>query len=112
MDEEPTPANEANTFAANILAQPTEGEVDNSRDGTPVEATARSEPEVLPEAVRDAHGNGDREDRIRTVEGQSVSARSAGEQDRKSDPTPTAEPPEDLSVREARDAFPDDGYGM
>jgi type IV conjugative transfer system coupling protein TraD len=111
-EEEVEPANVANTFATNILSQPTENEVDNSRDATPVEATARTEPPVLLQDMRERSGDDDRKDRKRSLEGQSVHARSEDQQRQKDDPTPTGERPEDLSIREARDAFPDDGYGM
>ena len=111
-EEEVEPANVANTFATNILSQPTENEVDNSRDATNVEATARTEPQVLLQDMRERSGDDDRKDRERSLEGKSVQARSEDQQRQKDDPTPTGERPEDLSIREARDAFPDDGYGM
>ena len=111
-EDEVAPANEANTFATNILSQPTEGEVDNSRDGTPIEATARSEPQVLLADMRNPLGNDHRDERTRSAEGQPVQSRSDEQQFRRNDPTPTAETAENLSIREARDAFPDDGYGL
>lgn len=111
-EDEVAPTNEANAFATTILSQPTEGEVDNSRDGTSIEATARSEPQVLLADMRDRSDDDARGDRSRSMEGPSAAAHTAGDHHDKSDPAPAAESPEDLSIREARDAFPDDGYGM
>ena len=101
------PANEANNLATNILSQPTEGEVDNSRDGTPIEATARSEPPVLPADMRENVADDSRDDRSRSTSVQSEQPRAEGNRPHKSGPAPVAERAEDLSIREARDAFPD-----
>jgi type IV conjugative transfer system coupling protein TraD len=106
-EEEVAPANEANNLATNILSQPTEGEVDNSRDGTPIEATARSEPPVLLADMREKVGDEPRDDRSRSTSVQSEQPRAEGNQAHKSGPTPMVERAEDLSIREARDAFPD-----
>lgn len=106
-EEEAVPANEANNLATNILSQPTEGEVDNSRDGTPIEATARSEPPVLPADMRENVADDSRDDRSRSTSVQSEQPRAEGNRPHKSGPAPVAERAEDLSIREARDAFPD-----
>jgi type IV conjugative transfer system coupling protein TraD len=110
--EEVTPANEANNFATNIRSQATEGQVENARGETPVEATVRNETQVLLADMRNQASDGDRDDRTRSLKGQSPQSRSGGTQHQKDDPTPTGERPENLSIREARDAFPDDGYGL
>ena len=111
VEEQVSPANDANDFAANILSQPTEGEVDNSRDGMPIEATARSEPQVL---LADMRGRSDRDHRdegTKPSDGQAT--RSRGDhREQKENAAQEAERSEDLSIREARDAFPDDGYGL
>lgn len=100
-DEEVEPANVANTFATNILSQPTENEVDNSRDATTVEATARTEPQVLLQDMRERSGDDDRKDRERSLEGRSVQARSEDQQrqkgsyvarDDRDDPDPRGRP--------------------
>ncbi len=101
------PANEANDLATNILSQPTESEVDNSRDGMPIEATARSEPPVLPADTREKIADVPRDDRSRSTSVQSEQLRAEGNQPHKSGPAPMAERAEDLSIREARDAFPE-----
>lgn len=112
-EEEVQPANEANNQAANILTLPTEAEVDNSRDGLAIDATARTGPQPRSESAHERSSDDDRDDRARAMEGQSVQAKVT-EAD-KEVPTPTGEKPEDLSIREARDAFPDgpadDGLG-
>ena len=120
--EEPErePANEANKFAANILSQPTEGEIDHSRDGKTADPQIQSEPQALAADQRAALDD-DRRD-SRGVPAARETAPSDNENDRhgKAMRTPTAEPtperPEDLSIREARDAFPDgiedDGLGI
>jgi type IV conjugative transfer system coupling protein TraD len=106
-EDEVAPANEANAFATNILSQPTEGEVDNSRDGTPIKATARSEPQVLLEDMRDRGGDDHRDERSPSTSVQTEQPQAEGNDAHKSGPTPMAERTEDLSIREARDAFPD-----
>jgi hypothetical protein len=105
--DEVAPANEANTFATNILSQPTEGEVNNSRDGTPIEATARSEPQVLLEDMRDRGGDDHRDERSPLTSVQTEQPQAQGNEAHKRGPTPMAERTEDLSIREAHDAFPD-----
>jgi hypothetical protein len=77
-EEEVEPANVANTFATNILSQPTENEVDNSRDAITVEATARTEPQVPLQDLRELSRDDDRKDRERSLEGKSVQATSSG----------------------------------
>jgi type IV conjugative transfer system coupling protein TraD len=105
-EEEVEPANEANNQAANILAQPTEGEVDNSRDGLATESTARPDPQHRSDAGPDRNTDDKRDNRARAMSGNSVPGKVT-EADKEA-PTPTGEKPEDLSVREARDAFPDE----
>jgi hypothetical protein len=105
-EEEVEPANEANNQAANILAQPTEGEVDNSRDGQAIEATARTDIQPRSDSAADRNADDERDDRARAMTGHSVTGKVT-EMDKEA-PTPTGERPEDLSVREARDAFPDE----
>ena len=62
-EEEVEPANVANNLAANILSQPSEGEVDNSRDGPSSEATVVSSTEAgsphrtFPAMRSCSHGN-------------------------------------------------------
>jgi type IV secretory pathway TraG/TraD family ATPase VirD4 len=110
--EEVAPANEANDLAANILSQATESEVGNSRDGPPLEATARTDQTAPTERTSERTSDDDRDDRARSMSGESVPARSE-QAHGKSEPTPTGEQPEDLTLREARDAFPDDdGIGL
>ena len=110
-EEEVEPANVANNLAANILSQPTESEVDNSRDGLSSEATVVSSAEARSPADRGRTSDDERDDRSRAMDGRSAPAR--GDERSRDDPAPTAERPEDLSVREARDAFPeDDGIGL
>ena len=111
VEEGVAPANEANDFAANILSQPTEGEVDNSRDGMPIEATARSEPQVLLADMRHSSDRDHRDDGTKPSEGQVAHSRS-DHREQKDSAAQEAERAEDLSIREARDAFPDDGYGL
>jgi type IV secretory pathway TraG/TraD family ATPase VirD4 len=110
-EKEVEPANVANNLAANILSQPSEGEVDNFRDGVSAEATVVSGADARPHADHTRTSDDDRDDRSRSMNEQSAADRS---DDRtRDDPTPTGERPEDLSVREARDAFPDDdGIGL
>jgi type IV conjugative transfer system coupling protein TraD len=105
-EEEVEPANEARNQASNILAQPTEGEVDSSRAGLATEATARTDQQSRSASDPAPTADDDRDDRARAMSGQSVQG-TITEADKQA-PTPTGEKPEDLSVREARDAFPDE----
>jgi len=111
VEEGAAPANEANDFAANILSQPTEDEVDNSRDGMPLEATARSEPPVLHADMRDRSDRDHRHENTKPSDGQTALSRS-DHREQKDNAAQEAERSEHLSIREARDAFPDDGYGL
>lgn len=119
MEDEKEPANEANKFASNILSQPTEGEIDNSRDGKTVDAHTQSEPQALTEDQRQA-SDGERRDIRPPLAAQATPSDNENDRHGRAPRAPTAEPtpdrPEDLSIREARDAFPDgiedDGLGF
>ena len=111
--EEPdaSPANVAKNFATNILSQPTESEIDNQRDGKPVEPPTQTQHQALIEDLRGRSPDEARADRARSPDDQSVASRGHDSQ-RDREEERQADQPEDLSIREARDAFPDDGYGM
>ena len=112
-EEEVTPANVANNFAANILSQPTEGEIDNERDGLSIEASAVSGTDVGAATSSHRSSDDDRDDRAQSMNGERVTPET--EHRDRGDRTDTAGRAEDLSIREARDAFPDDredGLGM
>ncbi len=113
LDEtEVTPANIANNFASNILSQPTEEEVDNSRDGKADERTIQSQPQALIEDMREQAHDEKRDRRVPSTTGEVVRSGSDDDRHGKTGPVRAAEStpdrPEDLSTREARDAFPDE----
>lgn len=108
-DERDEPANIANHLAANILSQPSEGEIDNSRDGEAMRPTARDAAQPLAQDGRTRKDDEERDDKARSVIGQSVHGRWLAPQRDRGDRQPEAERSEDLSLREARNAFPDDG---
>lgn len=92
--------------AANILSQPSEEQTENGRHIGPVEASAHADPKPS-----DDDGLGRATLRLpsptpREIDGHSSRSRSSDRD--KDDPEPEAEKSEDLSIREARDAFPDD----
>ncbi|WP_298811904.1 hypothetical protein [uncultured Sphingomonas sp.] len=77
-EEEVEPANVANNLAANILSQPSEAEVDNSRDGLSSEATVVSSAEARSPADRGRTSDDERDDRSRSMDGRSAPVRVAG----------------------------------
>ncbi|MBB3694861.1 type IV secretion system DNA-binding domain-containing protein [Sphingomonas sp. BK580] len=112
-EDEVTPANEANNLAASILSQPTEGELDRSNDGLSLDATARGSGDPRAASSSERTSDEDRDERAKSMNGQSVVPQP--EHRDRGDRTSMDERSEDLSIREARDAFPDeidDGLGM
>jgi hypothetical protein len=113
LDEpDASPANVANNFATNILSQPTESEIDNQRDGKPVEPPTQTQPQALIEDLRGRSPEDARADRARSPADHSVASRGHDSQRDREEEKQAEQQTEDLSIREARDAFPDDGYGM
>ena len=111
-EPEESPANVANNFATNILSQPTESEIDNQRDGKPVEPPTQTQPQGLIEDLRGRAPEDARADRARSPDDHSGAGRGHDSQRDREDEKQAEQQTEDLSIREARDAFPDDGYGM
>jgi hypothetical protein len=127
-EDELEPANVANNFAANILSHPTENEVDNSRDGKvdgpppqlQSETQFQAQPQALLEDMRE-RAPADRRD-APAPSSSAEAERTTSDIDRQAKAVPTRsteatpERTEDLSIREARDAFPDgiedDGLGV
>lgn len=120
LGDKKEPANEANKFASNILSQPTEGEIDNSRDGKTADVRTQSEPQALTGDQRPASEVERRDSRPPLAAREAAPSDNENDRHGKALRTPTAEPtldrPEDLSLREARDAFPngikDDSLGV
>ena len=119
-EPEAEPVNVATNFAANILSQPTEDEVDNSRDGKADEPPVQSQPQALLEDMREPAPEGKRDNRAPPGAGEAEHSGSDDDRRGKAEPVPfkeaTPDRPEDLSTREARDAFPgeieDGGLGV
>ena len=112
-EDEVTPANEANNLAASILSQPTEGDLDRSNDGLSLDATARGSSDPRAASSSERSSEDDRDERAQSMNGQSVTPQP--EHRDRGDRMSIDERSEDLSIREARDAFPDeidDGLGM
>jgi hypothetical protein len=107
---EETP-NIAGDYAANILSNPTEGQQENDRGISNGGATARTD--VTATSANDNPRSGDvgRSGTSRQMTGEQSHSSGQDRHNNKANDADRSDGPQDLSAREARDGFPDDGQG-